>query len=374
MSTRDYFPLGKAHGKAFCNRSKETEWLVDNINSCKHSLLIAPRRFGKSSLSDKACKKAGYPFITLNFNTCSDERDIDILIRRGVSKLIGEAIGKIDKIATLIKRYVTHLTPKISIGEHLSLELAALDEENAAINITEALQLLEKLLANKKQRAIIIMDEFQTVGEIAKGKGIEAAIRNVIQDNQYLVVLFSGSNRNLLKTMFEDDARPLYKLCRKLHLEKIDKEHYRKHINIIAKDTWGAVLTELVFTMIMKLSERHPYYVNYLCDVIWTESDKLPTEKMVLKAWNTLLEEENSDANKEISQLALGQRKILTYIANNNGTSLLSKEIANTLSMPTSSISVAINKLLEKDIIEKHEQCYDIINPVLKDTLLNPMV
>src|SRR3989338_3048567 len=106
MTTRDYFPLGKAHGKAFCNRTEETKWLEENIKSCKHSLLIAPRRFGKSSLTDRACKKAGYPFITLNFNTCSDERDVDRLIRRGVSKLIGEAIGQVDKIARLIKQYV----------------------------------------------------------------------------------------------------------------------------------------------------------------------------------------------------------------------------------------------------------------------------
>jgi len=373
MSTRNYFPLGKAHGKAFCNRTEEAKWLSDNIKACKHSLLIAPRRFGKSSLTDKACQKLGYPFITLNFNTCSDEQDVDRLIRRGVSKLIGESIGQVDKIARLIKEYVTHLTLKINISEQVGLELSAIDEDNATVNITEALQLLEKLLANKGKRAVIVMDEFQAVGQIAKGKGIEAAIRNVIQDNQYLTIIFSGSNRHLLQSMFEDDTRPLYKLCRKQQLGKISEEHYNKHINIIAQETWKKPLSNEILSTIMLLSERHPYYVNYLCDVIWTDNNKLPTANTVTQAWEIVLSEEYSDANKEIAQLSLGQRKVLMQLAISGKNQLMSQEISNSLSMPTSSIALALNKLAEKDIIEKAGDSYGIINPVIRSVLLRSM-
>lgn len=59
MNPRDYFPLGKAHGKAFCNREYETEWLLKNINSAKHSLVMAPRRFGKSSLAERGVEMSG---------------------------------------------------------------------------------------------------------------------------------------------------------------------------------------------------------------------------------------------------------------------------------------------------------------------------
>ena len=74
MEVRGYFPLGKAHGKAFCNRTTESQWLVDNIAAGKHSLIKAPRRFGKSSLAEKAITAAGLPVVRLNFNTCSDEK------------------------------------------------------------------------------------------------------------------------------------------------------------------------------------------------------------------------------------------------------------------------------------------------------------
>ena len=374
MNARDYFPLGKAHGDAFCNRTIETKWLVDNIQVCKHSLLIAPRRFGKSSLAEKAIEICCFPVVSLNFNTCSDEQDVDALIRQGVCHLIGKAIGPIEKSLEIIKNFVRHLTPKINIGtEHTYLELAVNKQNNPAANVQEALGLIEKLLENKKRRAILLMDEFQTVGLIAKGSGVEAAIRNIAQDMRHLTIVFSGSNRSLLQSMFDDQSRPLYKICRKLYLERISAEHYEKHLNKSAKLAWGAPLEEKVFKQIMWLSERHPYYVNYLCDVIWASSKKMPSLADVTNSWAQVVEEEYSDANAEITHLSMGQRKVLKYVANNTGENLMAASSTSAMGMALSSTSSAITGLIEKDIIEKTGTGYEIINPIIKRLLCDQL-
>lgn len=367
MKPRNYFPLGKAHGKAFCNREVESEWLLNNIKACKHSLLIAPRRFGKSSLAERAIEMSGLPVVSLNFNTCSDESDVELLMRQGISQLIGRALGPIDKMINSIKNYVSHLTPKISLGaKYASLELTTNAHTTPALSVEESLSLIEKLLTEKKKSAVLLLDEFQVVGLIAKGSGVEASIRNVAQDMKSLAIIFSGSSRSLLSTMFEDEGRPLYKVCRKLHLKKIDESHYRKHLNLAARSTWKSVLSEDVFLEIMKLSERHPYYVNYLCDVIWTDCIRLPTLKDVHKAWQSVIEEDQSDANAEISNLSMGQKKIAKYIANHSGEGLLSAYAVKETGMALSSISGAIAGLLEKDLIYKDEERYSIINPVIQ--------
>ena len=374
MNARDYFPLGKAHGDAFCNRTIETKWLVDNIQACKHSLLIAPRRFGKSSLAEKAIEVCGFPVVCLNFNTCSDEQDVDALIRQGVCHLIGKAIGPIEKSLEIIKNFVRHLTPKINIGtEHTHLELAVNKQNSAAANLQEALGLIEKLLENKKRRAILLMDEFQTVGLIAKGSGVEAAIRNIAQDMRHLTIVFSGSNRSLLQSMFDDQSRPLYKICRKLYLERISAEHYERHLNKSAQLAWGAPLEEKVFKQIMWLSERHPYYVNYLCDVIWANSKHMPSIADVINSWTQVVEEEYSDANAEITHLSMGQRKVLKYVANNTGENLMAASSTSAMGMALSSTSSAITGLIEKDIIEKTGTGYEIINPIIKRLLCDQL-
>lgn len=371
MKPREYFPLGTAHGEAFCNRKTEREWLINNIQAYKHSLLIAPRRFGKSSLAEESMEASNLPTEVLNFNICTDEQDIELLIRQGVSQLVGKALGPVEKILNSIKNYVTHLTPKISIGpEYAHFELATNKQSSPASNVEEALILIEKLLAEKKRSAVMLFDEFQVVGVIAKGSGVEAAIRNAAQNMKHLSIIFSGSNRSLLQSMFEDEARPLYKLCRKLYLKKIDASHYRSHINRAAKLTWRKNLEETVFQRIIELSEKHPYYVNYLCDVVWTECKALPKTEDVEAAWQLVIEEEKSDAQAEIGNLSMGQKKVLKYIANFSGKNLLSAEVGKMTGMALSSIAGAITGLLEKDIIEKQEDCHAIINPVIKNLLI----
>src|SRR3990167_61975 len=178
MPIRDYFPLGIASDGAFCNRSQETALLVENIKSCKHSLLIATRRYGKSSLALHALKLSGLPYIEIDFYMATNEKAVETYLLNGVVELIGKALGPVDKLLTSIKKTVKNLKPKIEIGTTvLKLELNVEINSDPAINVKEGLLLLEKLLAERKQHAVLLLDEFQIVGVIAKGAGIEAAIR-----------------------------------------------------------------------------------------------------------------------------------------------------------------------------------------------------
>lgn len=47
----------------------ETERLVGNIQHGKHTLIIAPRRYGKSSLAERAIEQSGLPSVKINFHS-----------------------------------------------------------------------------------------------------------------------------------------------------------------------------------------------------------------------------------------------------------------------------------------------------------------
>jgi len=125
----------------------------------------------------------------------------------------------------------------------------------------------------------------------------------------------------------------------------------------------------------MNLSNRHSYYVNYLCDVIWDECDKLPTVAQVEKAWAIVVNEEWSDAIKEIAALSLSQRKILRLIATHPVRSMSSHDTCVALTLPSSTISSAAATLIEGDYIELNEtKQYKIINPLLHSVLAEDFV
>ncbi len=370
MKPRHFFPLGKAYGKAFCNRKEETKKLIGNLDNGKHTFLIAPRRYGKSSLCERAFELSNVPWSKLDFHLAMHEKDVERIIINGTIDLIGKSVGSVEKLVHLIKKYAKKLKPKLGVGSNkFYLELEIANKSSPAENIAEALLLLEKLLRERDKQAVLLLDEFQEIGKIDKSKSIEGAIRHAAQETQNLSCIFSGSNPHLLKNMFEDERRPLYKLCRKLVLGRISKKDYRNHLDKAAKAMWGKKLDEHVFEHIMTVSERHPYYVNYLCDELWSESDILPKIKTVNEAWDMVAEEERSDLLKDFFALSENQRKLMIYIANHGSENVFSNAAAKKMDIPASSISRALTTLIEKDYLEKSEQAYRLIVPIYKELL-----
>lgn len=371
MKPRQIFPLGKAYGRAFCNRSAETKKLIGNIESGKHTFLLAPRRYGKSSLCEHAFEGIDFPWAKIDFHVAVTDKDAERLIVNGVTDLIAKSLGSAsEKLMLLAKRYAKKLQPKLTLNaEHFKLELALTEDSSPSENIAEALLILEKLLKEKNKQAVLLLDEFQEIGQIEKGRALEGAIRSAAQETQCLSIIFCGSNPHLLKAMFEDERRPLYKLCRKLSLDRISEMHYKEHLNGAAQDIWQATFTEEVFKLIMSLTERHPYYVNYLCDVLCSEYDSIPTLENVITAWDLVIEEESSDLIKDFSSLTANQRKLMIYIALHGGQALYSSEVSEKTGIAISSMSRAISALIEKDYLEKIGENYRLIVPVYKKLL-----
>lgn len=372
MLARDYFPLGKAYGEAFCNRVNETKELAGNILAGKHTFLVAPRRYGKSSLAEKAIAQAKLPWAKVDFHLAIKEKDAERLILAGVIDLIGRSISSIDKMTAQIKKFVKNLKPKFDLGnDNFRLELEINSGSLASENIAESLNLLEKLLREKNKRAVLLFDEFQELGGMSDGHGIEGAIRSIAQETSHLAIVFSGSNPHLLKNMFENDRRPLYKLCRRMVVQRISKEHYQEHLNKASKLEWKQPLNEIVFNEIMQLSDRHPYYVNLLCDQLWSQLEMPKSKNAVIKAWDYLIEGERSDLIKDFLQLSENQKIVLMYLANGSGVNLLSGEVLEKMGLPLSSAKSAIYALEEKDFIERRDGEYVIIAPVYKSVLKN---
>lgn len=374
MKPRKYFPLGKAYGEAFCNRKAEIKELIGNIENGKHTFLAAPRRYGKSSLCEATIEKLGLPSARIDLHVATSNKSIERLLLKGILELIGEAIGPVDKIIQNVKYKLKNLKPKLSFeatGVHLELEIS--HEASPPETIREAILFLDKLLQEKQQVAVMLLDEFQRVAEIAPDMGIEGGIRSAAQETQYLAFIFSGSNRHLIESIFQDEGRPLYKLCKKIRLERISSEHYKKHLNIAAELMWKKTLPNSVFEKIITLTEHHPYYVNHLCDSLWSLCDALPDEESVMIAWRLVMDADHSDTLKEFYSISDNPKKLLIYLATQykgNEENLYSTESSKKIGMPSTSVAKALNILMTKDLIEETEKgVYRVINPVYKFVL-----
>lgn len=371
---KDYFPLGIATGNAFCNRVVERQRLVKNIKARQHTLITSPRRYGKTSLVLFVLEKLSIPYAKVDLFVALDAKACEEQLIHGVQHLFSKISTKPERIINLIRDYFAQTKKRWTIGfKGIHLELIPDKDSDSAVNIMDALLALETVLAKKRQRAVLFIDEFQEIGALPSAKALEGAIRHVAQESKYLLLVFSGSNRHLLTYMFDDKSRPLYMLCERIILERINENHYLDFINKIAMKTWGRHFAIETLSEIFRLTERHPYYVNVLCNALWKSHDSKPhppDAAVVKKIWQEYIYTERTRISRELSNLSFGQRKILTAISFGYTTELTGKTFLLKVGITGPSVINALDGLEERDLVGRNEDgSYFVIDPLMKSSL-----
>ena len=372
MTYETYFPRGIAKGDAFCNREEERKRLIANMKSHHHTLIMSPRRYGKTSLVNYAADEMAILFSEADLFVAVDAKRVEQQILSGVKKMMGEVSTSLEQVLETIRNYFKKTSSKWTVGtQGINIALIPDTNHDPATTIMEALNALEDLLSKKKKHAVFFIDEIQEIGEVAEGKGIEGALRNVAQKTHYLSFIFSGSNRHLLANMFYDKARPLYKLCDRIILGRIDESHYKKHINKLSQKRWGKNLDDDAFKMLCALTERHPFYMNSLCFHLWdTDINQPPSPDEVKICWNKMIVEERREIMRELSSLSSGQKKVLIAIAEGNTKEFTGKIFLKKADIAGSSVTEALQILEQKDYIEKRESDgYRLIDPLIAAAL-----
>ncbi len=365
----DYFPLALAVDDNFCNRQAELQALIFNLKESRPTLLIATRRYGKTSLAINAINSVQFHYAHFDFLSAITETDIEKIILKGV----GELITRIEKGPKKALKLAADLFAGLSIrlafdGLGLSVEINK-PSQDSSTNILQILQRVEILSKKYQQKLILFFDEFQRIYEVTENCAIESVIRQVAQASKSMSFIFSGSNRHLLQLIFSDKNRPFYKLCDRIGLERISEAHYQAYIQRAAVETWGVPLEPEVLIEIFNCTERHPYYVNLLCSRLWKLDDR--TAEAVRGLWRAYAIEERSQVSGELDLLSQNQRKLLVFLARSGGTAApRGREFQTLTQMSGATISQSLTVLEQRDYVYcNKEGSYQVLDPLFKTIL-----
>lgn len=366
MTGINYFPTSLALGKAFCNRKEEIKRLENNIKGGNPVLIMSPRRYGKTSLAINTFKYIKLPYAHIDFYKELTEEDVQLAILNGIGSVISKLETIPNKLLKMASDFFSNMQVKVVLEKSgIKLDISKNKKKPATI-IFEALENLHHLTVKKNKKAIIYMDEFQILGEITKTHSIEAAIREAAQKSTHVSYVFSGSNRHLIQEMFYDKKRPFYKLCDLISLDRISEKEYENYLQIASEERWKKKLDNKTLETIFSITERHPYYVNKLCSLIWM--GKHPNEDIVNSIWQNHVIDNEFLIQRELELLSLNQRKLLIFLAKHSPMKeLFSSDFMFKVNMSPSSISRALKMLCDKDYlcIDKDGN-YLILDPLVK--------
>ena len=169
-------------GDNFTDREKETERLLQNFRHGVNTVLISPRRWGKTSLVRKVCRLAQsekLKIVYLDVFSCRSDRDFYDAFAAAVLK---QTSSKLDEWAENVKLFLSRISPKITMGTDPMTEFSISLEMNPKSNdVEEILQLPEKIAQKKGCNIVVCIDEFQQIAEFKDSKTFQKRLRTVWQ-------------------------------------------------------------------------------------------------------------------------------------------------------------------------------------------------
>ena len=159
----------------FTDRVNELNQIIRLMNSENHLVLISPRRFGKSSLVQKALKKIDGQYIMLNLQKVLTPGDLAALLLKEIFK---------KHPWERFKHYMRHfrVVPTISTNPlSESVDVSFQPSADTTVVLEDTMSLLEKM-SSSDNHLIVVLDEFQEIMQISKG--LDKQLRAIMQEQK----------------------------------------------------------------------------------------------------------------------------------------------------------------------------------------------
>ncbi len=366
------FVFGKlATEENFTDRIVETEYLVQNFKALTNTILISPRRWGKSSLVNKAAGTAMEQDPRLRvchidlFNV-RDEQDFYGYLAQSVLRATS---SRLEEVMDDVRRFFNRLIPRVSIGTDPTNEISLdFDWEEVRENPDEVLELAERIAVEKNIKIVVCVDEFQNIAEFADSDSFQKKLRAFWQRHQHVAYCLYGSKRHMMLDVFSNSSKPFYKFGNLLFLNKIETDCYVDFFKSRYQST-GKDITDDAARLIVRLVDNHPYYAQQLAQLAWFRTDKLCDEKIVSAALDSLVEQLSLLFITLTEKLTTQQLNLLHALINREE-SLTSTSVMNRYHISsTTSVTRSKAALIKNDILDNVGNTLKFQDPIYETWL-----
>lgn len=354
--TNPFQHSGLAGKGAFCNRKKELHELRRSMENGERAFLYSERRLGKTSLVKLALAslpKDQYLGAYVDLWPTDDEMSFTVAMARGITESLA---SRADKMLHAARQFFGAMAPSVTVDSEGNprLSFAQRDVTVDHPDLSGILSTPAIIARKRNRRVVVVFDEFQRILDYGSDL-VERTLRSVIQDQPEVSYVFLGSRKHLIRKMFLDQNRPLYRSGSHYPLGPIATQHWLPFIRARFRKSGREIETELIRD-ICQTTGGHPFYTQHLCHVVWelSEPNQAVSSDTLRAALDALLERESYAYTVLWESLGINQQRFLTGLANEpRGTQVYSANFVKRyrLRSPASAQRV-VKTLLERDLID----------------------
>lgn len=342
----------RVEGNTFTDRKEETNRLKMNFLYGVNTILISPRRMGKTSLVEKVCslvESDTLKIAKIDAFGCRSENDF---INAFATAVVRATSSKWEEWMENAKTFLSRFIPKISIGQDPLTDFSIALEYNRANTVTEdILQLPETIAKQKGIKIVICIDEFQQIADFPDSITFQKKLRSVWQLQSNVSYCLYGSKKHMMEKMFQSQSHPFYRFGDLFYLDKISETDWVEYICERFRVTGKDISRELA-SEICTVTDRYSSYVQQLAWLVWLRTDKHATKEDVEFGIDRMLDACEPLFIQQTESLSAYQMNFLRALANGVHTGFTRSEILDTYQLGTAAnISRLKKALTEKDLI-----------------------
>lgn len=296
------------------DRDNEAETLLRNAEEGSNSRLVAPRRYGKTSLVGRLihdAEKLDWATVYVDFFGVLTLADIAQRIEMAYAEQLQGALRSWFAGARRMLR------PTLTAGggpvpASVGVSLDAQSEPP----LLDRLALPRRLHERDGRRVLVVFDEFQDV--LGAQDRADAIIRSEIQHHgDAASYVFAGSHVGMMRELFADKRRAFYGQAAPVVLPPLSPEdvagYVAKRFAATRRDVGGA-LEPLLAT-----AQGHPQRTMLLAHCLWdmTPAGESATEDTWVHAFDRAMSDIQDELRAVWSGLSVGQRRVLVAVAEN---------------------------------------------------------
>jgi len=308
-----------ALGEQFIDRTAELGELLGDLRSGQNMLVLAPRRFGKTSLIVATAERLRKEDVLVAYADL-----LRVTTKTRFAEALAAALydGLEPPVGRLVQRAADFfrdlpLRPKVTVNPDgtPSFELAAgADERDVDATLDQLFALPGAVAKRRSRRVVVVLDEFQEIVAIAPE--LPARMRAVFQFQPEVAHVYLGSRQHLLRRVFTDANQPLYNSAKVMALGPIAPEVFAAFIQE-RYNASGKTITPEATIALLGYTNGHPHDTQKLAYFTWAlvpEGADATTET-VDAAVGQILETDTARYTELWDSLATNQRRLLEALA-----------------------------------------------------------
>jgi hypothetical protein len=342
--------------KNYINREEETVLLKNNFRSSVNTIILSPRKWGKTTLVNKVLEILGDEnekemfLCYLDIFNCRSKEEFYTAYSHAVLKSV---FSPGDEFVAGMRKYLGQFAPVVSFQEETqdSGFSFGVDLKNPNLSPSEILDLPQAIAKDTGKKMLVCIDEFQNILGYQDTLVFQQELCTYWKTHDKVCYCLLGSKQYLLADIFKNAGRPFYNFGKVFFLPSISRNDWIQFITNRFRTTGKHISGELS-GVIVDTMKNHPYYIQQYSQEVWFLSERECTEDILSLALTGLIDQLSLLFATVVDSLTPRQISFLLAIASGK-INFSSKEVLEKYDLGASANIKNLKKAtLENDLID----------------------